>query len=129
MGALFYTYMEPARFAQGLSKYKLITAASTNATSIETSSCLFFGGFVCNIAAYAVFLKVYDLAAAPTVGTSVPFMTFGIQAAQSTPIYIPDYGEKFTNGFAIAVTKFLQDSDNTDVGANDLTVNLWYKKV
>lgn len=120
--------MDIAQIAGGLTPYKLITAASTNATSIWANPALFMGGYVCNIATYAVFLKIYNLAVAPTVGTSVPTITIGVAAGQATPIYVPKYGIALSTGFAIAVTKFLQDSDNTDVVANDLTLNLWYKK-
>jgi|32_taG_2_1085360.scaffolds.fasta_scaffold18836_2 hypothetical protein len=109
--------------------FRLISAASTNATSVKASA-----GTITTISAVSMnettvsYLKIYDKATAPTVGTDVPVMTIpvptNVQGA-GIVISIPN-GVTFSNGIAIAVTGGVADSDTTAVGADEVVINLTY---
>jgi hypothetical protein len=112
------------------SKFHLVSAASTNATSVKSSSgtlgsISFFGG---SGSANNGFLKVYDKASSPTVGTDTPVMTVGTYGSAgyvSNPI-LPAGGVKFSNGIAIAMTVGVSDTDTTSVAAASLAVTIIY---
>ena len=109
--------------------FRLISAASTNATSVKASA-----GTITTIAAVNInettvsYLKIYDKATAPTVGTDVPVMTIPIPTnIQGAGIVIPiPNGVTFSNGIAIAVTGGVADSDTTAVLADEVVINLTY---
>ena len=95
------------------------SAATTNATSVtakptQLSSYQFYNG-----AAYAVFVKFYDKASAPTVGTDTPKFTVGIPAT-SQRTYDGEHAVMFQLGLAYAITKAVADSDTTAVAADDV---------
>ena len=104
---------------------KLVSAASTNATSILAAPCEVTKLTVSNTNAAARYLKVYDLAVAPTVGTSVPVATYIIPgsttgAGSNIPLMLPD---SFQFGFALGITTGAADSDTGAVAANEIIVN------
>ena len=109
--------------------FRLISAASTNATSVKASA-----GTITTITAVSInettvsYLKIYDKATAPTVGTDVPVLTIAVPThLQGAGIVIPiPNGVTFSNGIAIAVTGGVSDSDTTAVGADEVVINLTY---
>jgi hypothetical protein len=79
-----------------------------------------------NINDQEVFLKVYDKATAPTVGTDVPVYTFlipGNTRGSGTNIPLPEGGIEFKKGLGIAITGNIADSDTTAVLANEQVIN------
>jgi len=112
------------------SKFHLVTAATTNATSVKASTGTLGGIFFnCLTSEYGC-LKIYDKASAPTVGTDSPVLSIvsGTNTASWNAVastFVPAAGIKFINGIAIAVTLNAADSDTTAVSAG-LTVNLLY---
>lgn len=113
---------------QGLSIHKTVSAASTNATAVKTSPGKVHGWMVSNVNAAVRYLKLYDLAAAPTVGTSVPTMTIPLQGG-STGTHNEFYSEAgiaFNNGIAFALTTEATDAGSTGVSASETVVNLIY---
>lgn len=110
--------------------FKLISAASTNAT-IFRAAPTWVGRFIMwNNAATMRFVKLYDLAVAPTVGTSVPLITLGVPAGSAVSIggWIEGLvSHKFVNGFALAITANAPDADATVVAANDVGVNFFVR--
>lgn len=111
----------------GGSKHHLKSAATTNATSVKASPGRVHMMNVSNLTAAAKFLKLYNLAVAPTVGTSTPFMVIPIQANSTLPIVHNDIGIYFSVGIAYAITGAVTDADTTAVGANEVIVNMIYK--
>jgi hypothetical protein len=109
----------------GTSGAKIIAAASTNATSIKASAGQIFGIELANNAAYAVFLKLYNKASAPTVGTDTPVRTIQIPAGGRCEINRP-LGFAFSTGIAYAITKLVADADTTVVVADDLVGSIDY---
>lgn len=100
---------------------RIAAAASTNATSVKATPGKVYKIALYNNAAYAVFLKLYNKASAPTVGTDVPLVTVGVPAtATGASIQIDLDGMDFGLGIAYAITKLVADSDTTVVVANDL---------
>ena len=109
--------------------FRLISAASTNATSVKASAGTITTIVAVNINETTVsYLKIYDKATAPTVGTDIPVMTIPIPTnIQGAGIVIPiPNGVTFSNGIAIAITGGVADSDTTAVVANEVVVNLTY---
>ncbi len=105
--------------ATGTTITKLAAAASTNATSVKASAGNLISFVATNTAAYAVFVKFYNKASAPTVGTDVPLYTFMIPTL-STVQFEPTISKRFSTGLAFAITKLVADSDATVLIANDL---------
>jgi hypothetical protein len=111
--------------ANGGTASRVNAAASTNATSLKASAGQLYTIDVFNAAAYNVFLKFYNKASAPTVGSDTPVMTIPVQAGGG---YSKTWsmGLPFATGIAYAITKLQADSDTTVVAAGDLTGNtLW----
>lgn len=106
--------------------HRALAAASTNATNVKASAGRLSWLHVSNQAAASRFLKLYNLAVAPTVGTSVPVMTIMVPAGQSIEL-APPAGIYFSVGISYAMTNLIADSDTTALTANDLALNLIYK--
>ena len=114
--------------SSGAKSFRLVSAASTNATSIKADPGTLFTIATFNINAAVRFLKIYDLAVAPTVGTSVPVLTM-VLPATAISVLVVNFGMlgmKFDNGIAIALTTGLADADTGAVAANEQVVNLTY---
>ncbi len=101
-------------------------AASTNATSVLAVPGVVDGYELYNGAAYAVFVKFYDKASAPTVGTDTPAFTVGIPAGGRASVAF-EKGLRFGTGIAFAITKLVADSDTTVVVADDVTGVIGYR--
>lgn len=113
----------------GLTASKTISAATTNATSVKASAGQLYHLLVSNINAAVRYLKFYNKASAPTVGTDTPIWTIpipGNTAGAGVNIAIPP-GLTFSSGIAFALTTGVADSDTGAVSANEHVVNLGYK--
>lgn len=109
------------------SAHTLNSAASTNATSIKASAGTVSGISISNIAASTRFVKLYNKASAPTVGTDVPVLTIPIPAGTSVTLNIGGaYGHRFTTGIALAITGAAADNDTTAIGASEVKVMTSY---
>lgn len=115
----------PTATANGMSRSRVTAAASTNATSVKASAGQVYHIDVFNNAAYAVFLKLYNKASAPTVGTDTPIVTIPIPAGGGYAKSFPA-GSPYSTGVAYAITKLVADSDTTVVAANDLVGEIHY---
>jgi hypothetical protein len=73
---------------------RVVSAASTNATLVKPSAGALFGWLFYNTAAYDVFVKFYDKATAPVVGTDVPVLTVKVKAGDKDE-YISVFGRTF----------------------------------
>jgi hypothetical protein len=105
---------------------RIASAASTNATSVKPAPGTLYGIHVHNTSAAAKFLKLYNKASAPTVGTDTPVLTVPIAAGVSRDINFGDIGLAFSLGIAYAITNLVADSDTTVVAANDVVGGLQY---
>jgi hypothetical protein len=103
-----------------------ISAASTNSTNIKASAGQIYDGAISNTNAAARFLKLYDKATAPTVGTDTPKRTIQIPANSTVILSWPN-GLSFANGIGFGTTTGIADADTGAIGANDLSIDLGYK--
>lgn len=111
-----------------LSIRRVISAATTNATSAKASAGAVYGWSATNTNAAVMYLKLYNKASAPTVGTDTPVMTIAIPgsvAGGGTNFSVP-VGINFSTGIALAITTGVADSDTNAVAANEVVVNLLY---
>ncbi len=113
----------------GLSISRVISAATTNATSVKASAGQVYSIYAHNVNAAVRFLKLYNKASAPTVGTDTPVLTLPIpgNAAGAGFVWDVPSGIAFGTGIALAITAVVTDADTTAVAANEIVVNLLYK--
>lgn len=98
----------------------LTTAATTNATSLKTTAGNVYALTVSNVTANAIYLKLYNKASSPTVGTDVPLMTIPVVANSFQAIEFGRLGARFSTGIAYAVTGAITTADTTAVLAGSL---------
>lgn len=98
------------------------SAATTNATSIKTSAGTVYSVTASNTGASAAFVKLYNKASAPTVGTDVPVLTIPVPAGVAVNIPFGTTGHRFATGIALAITNLAADSDATAVAAAQVKV-------
>lgn len=103
----------------------LSAAASTNATSAKASAGNLHKIIAVSKRASDCFLKLYNKASAPTVGTDTPVMTICIPANASIDL---DFDARyFATGIAYALTTGVADADTGALTAGDVIgLNLGY---
>lgn len=109
----------------GLTISRLLSAATTNATSVKGAAGQVFGWYLFNANAATRYLKLYNKASAPTVGTDTPVMTIPIPGGSAANVEFAN-GIAFGTGIAFALTTGVADSDTGAVAANEIVVNLLY---
>lgn len=105
--------------------FRVLSGASTNATSVKASAGTLYSIMAINLNAAACFLKLYNKASAPTVGTDTPVMTIPIPGnTAGAGVVIPlGPGADFATGIALAITTGAADSNTGAVAANEVFVN------
>lgn len=97
------------------------SAASTNGQTLFAGSRI-VSLAVSNTGAGAAYLKLYNKASAPTVGTDAPVLTIAVGANATVTVPMPAEGMPFTLGIGLAITGAAADSDTTAVGAGEVKV-------
>jgi hypothetical protein len=104
----------------------LSSAATTNATSAKVSAGRLYAIQGYNTASAVRYLKLYNKASAPTIGTDTPVKTLAIPPGVGFAFDFP-LGYSFSAGIAFALTTGLADADAGAVAAGDiLGLNLDY---
>ena len=106
------------------STHRLIATASTNATSVKASAGAVHKIVLQNISPTTLYLKIYNKASAPTVGTDTPTNTYAAYPAQTLDLSFQG-GKPFAAGIAYALTALAADNNAAAVGAGSL-VNIEY---
>lgn len=96
--------------------------ATTNALLIKNTAGTLWSIVVSNTNAAARFLKLFNLTAAPTVGTSVPVFTVPIPPGGTVLVNGGSNGIRFGTGISLAITGAAGDLDTTAIGAGDVKV-------
>jgi len=108
-----------------MSTAKVLAAATTNATSVKATAGRVLGWQLTNTTAAVKVVRLYNLATAPTVGTSVPVYNIVIPAnghvSESFPV-----GIAHATGIAYAITNAIADLDATAVAANDVLGAIYF---
>lgn len=105
----------------------LSAAATTNATSAKASAGRLYKARGYNAATSVRYLKLYNKASAPTVGTDTPIATLALGPSQAFDIDLQPLGEYFSTGIAYALTTGSADTDTGALTAADIVgLALWY---
>jgi hypothetical protein len=111
----------------GWTPHAAISAASTNATNLKASAGTIGYITVGNYNAAKCFLKIYNKASAPTVGTDVPVATFIVPGAATgggTNVPLPDGGMTLSTGISYAITTGAAVADTGAVAVSEVQVNI-----
>lgn len=116
----------------GLTIYRLLCATGTNAASVKASAGQVYGWYLTNTDAAPFYVKLYNKASAPTVGTDTPVMTLlvsGNTAGAGSLAAEFVSGIAFGTGIALAITDAYTDASSTatGLGAGEVLVHLFYK--
>jgi hypothetical protein len=113
------------RTSGGLTKSRIQSAATTNATSAKASAGQVYLVSVGNNGASDAWLKLYDKASSPTVGTDTPVWSAYVPKGTAREV-TTDIGLVFSSGIAYAITGGAADTDTTAVAANQVTGVIGY---
>jgi hypothetical protein len=105
--------------------YSVVTTASTNAAVARTVGANLYELSVSNPTTSVAYLKIYNKASAPTVGTDVPLLTIPVPATSFQEIQFAAVGKRFSAGIAVAVTANAVATDTT-VTVAGLQISLSY---
>jgi len=106
--------------------YHKLAAAGTNGALVKTGVTSVGSINIINAAASARYVKLYNKATAPVVGTDVPVKTFMVPASATISPELGAAGLRFSLGLGVAITGGLVDTDTTAVTANDVCLDLTY---
>lgn len=109
-----------------VSYHTLVSAATTNATSVKASSGNIGSLYLTNTTASTKFFKIFNKASAPTVGTDTPVLQVPIPPSTSINFETSYAGLRLSTGIAYAITGAAALLDNTAVSAGDVLVNMTY---
>lgn len=112
----------------GLSKFHLVSAASTNATSVKASAGQVYGIVAFNLNAAPMYLKFHNTAGTPTAGTGVTD-TFMIPGNTAGAGFVANFdkGIAFGTGIGITLVTGIADSNSTGVAASEVVLQIYYK--
>lgn len=108
-----------------MSRFRLVSAATTNATSVKATAGRVYGWQFSNTTAAYKYVKLYNSAAAPTVGTTAITDTIAIPP-NSSVTWSTTIGVHYSAGIALATTGAAADADTTVLAANDVIGQLFY---
>lgn len=98
------------------------SAANTNATLVKGSAGTLYNIGASNTGAAAAFIKLYNKATAPTVGTDVPVLVLVVPAGGNVDFDLGPMGHRFSTGIGMAITNLAADSDTTAIAASQVKV-------
>jgi hypothetical protein len=110
----------------GMLRSTIQSAATTNATSVKASAGQVYAIVAGTTTAAIAYLKLYNKASAPTVGTDTPVMTIPLPASGNTVVITFSVGDVFGTGIAYAITGGAAISDTTAVATNQVTGFIQY---
>lgn len=104
-----------------------VNLATANATSVKSSAGIIGAITISNNGSVPVWFKLFNLAAAPTMGTSSPVHQIMCPAGGTVSVYCPDTGWRHSTGISYALTLGIALLDNTVMTvANTVTVSILY---
>ena len=104
---------------------KVLSAATTNATVIKASAGQVYGLQFANTGAGWAFVKLYNKATAPTVGTDAVVEILAIPPGGAREVNRP-IGMPFAAGIGMAITGVYTDADTTAVTAGQVVGSIQY---
>jgi hypothetical protein len=110
----------------GASTKHLIAAGSGDATSVKASAGTVYGWSIFNNGTVPIFVKLFNKASAPTLGTDTPVRCIGVQAGMPAAPLSDTPGLVFSTGIAFAIVTGMADNNSTGVSAGSVSVDLDY---
>jgi hypothetical protein len=107
----------------GATMFNLVSAATTNATLVKATVGTLYSINCYNNGASTAYIKLYNKATAPTVGTDVPVKVIMLPAGGGSNVVAPAMGYAFSLGIAYAVTGGAANTDTTAVALSQVLVN------
>lgn len=102
-------------------------AATTNAATVKTSAGRLYKARGYNASTSVRYLKLYNKASAPTVGTDTPIVTLPLKPSDVFDLDLIPIGEYFSTGIAYALTTGAADADTGALTAADVVgLAFWY---
>lgn len=95
----------------------LATAATTNSTVLKVGTGSLYELTISNTTAAPVYVKLYNKATGPTVGTDIPISTHLIPANADVTLEFGPIGKRFAAGIALATTAGIAATDVQAIGA------------
>ena len=108
-----------------LSKHRKTSTNDTNPTVVKAAAGQVYLTAIGNCSATGIYVKFYDTASAPTVGTT-PIVWSVFVAAGQTVVIPLENGLPFTSGIAYGITQSKTDAGTAAPAADDVTVNIAY---
>lgn len=109
--------------------YNAVTTASTNAAVVKATAGNLYEITVSNPTATPIYVKFYNKATAPTVGTDVPVLTVAVPATAAgvgeKTIQLGAIGKRFATGIGIAATGAAGATDTSNAVAG-VQINATY---
>lgn len=102
------------------------SAATTNAAVVKSTGGNLYAVAVTNQGASPVYVKLYNKATAPTVGTDVPVQTLVVPASSSQQFQFGRIGLRFASGIGVAITGAMPVADTTAVAAGQVQLSTSY---
>lgn len=121
------TQAEMAAQNGGWVPYNLVSAATTNATVVKATPGVVTYISANNVNAAVRYLKFYNKATAPTVGTDPPVLTLALPAASNQIFPVPPGGFVFNAGISFATTTEATVAGTTAISANETVINIGYR--
>jgi hypothetical protein len=109
----------------GCSVSRTLSAANTTGINAKGSAGQVYGWAISNTNAAARYVKFYNKATAPAVGTDTPVMTLAIATGATSEEFTS--GIPFALGIGYGITTGAADNDTGAPGANEVIVNLLFK--
>jgi len=112
----------------GFTAVRVVSAATTNGTNSKATAGRVYFGIAVNTSAAAKYVKFYNKATAPTVGTDTPVLTLQIPANSSISLSdaVGIYGLFCSAGIGFGITGAAADNDTTAVAAGDVILQFSY---
>jgi len=118
--------ISPLSTQGAVSSHHLISAATTNATSVTTTQTTINNAVFSNNGATVAYVKLYNKASAPTVGTDTPAATILVPINGTVVLGGGYAGTRFSLGVAYAITGGMAVADATAVAATQVSVHINY---
>lgn len=104
----------------------VISTASTNAVNVKNGVGVLCALQVSNINAAIRYLKLYNKASAPTVGTDTPVMTIMLPPSSNQVLTFAPFGFRFSTGISYALTTGMAVADTGAISAAETSVGFVY---
>jgi hypothetical protein len=111
----------------GLNVYRVMATATTNGTAVKSSAGKIYAYTFCNTAGTARYVRLYNLPAAPSPGTSPIYAGAIPVTAGACQHFSNDIGLSFSAGIGFSITGANGDTDATAVAAGDVSGFIGYQ--